>query len=74
MKIAELGTLLIQIAHSHFALEQTLISLAKKQFNQMSKESRVNWQNPILSGLLMSDKREKSGSKQEVSSKIEPSK
>ena len=53
--ISQLGTLLFQIAQLLITLEQTLISGAKEWFYKMSKERQENWQNPILSGLLMSD-------------------
>ena len=55
MEMAELGTLLFQIAHSLIALEQTLISGAEDQFNKKSEEGRANWTNPILSSLLMNN-------------------
>ena len=63
--LAELGTLLFEIAQSLFTLERTLISGANERFKKKSEERRANLQNQILSGSLMSDirKKERSNSK-----------
>jgi len=57
--MAELGTSLFQIAQSLIALEGLLISGAKEDFNKISNWVVASWKNPILSGWLMSDLRNK---------------
>ena len=60
---SELGISLFQIAHSLIALERLFISRASEQFNKMSNELQVNWQNPILSSSLMSTLKKKERTK-----------